>query len=56
MRLNFEKRPERRGVSYEDNWLKKVRGRGNNRCTCPVVRTWLVYLRSRKELSVAGGE
>lgn len=52
--VNFEKRSERRGVSYEDNWLKNIQGRGNSKCKCLVVRTWLVYLRSRKELSVAG--
>lgn len=46
--VNFEKKSERRGVSYEDNWLKNIPGRGNSKYKCLVVGTWLVYLRSRK--------
>lgn len=54
--VNFEKRSERRGVSHEDNWLKRFQGGGNSQRKCLAVSTGLVYLRSSKELSVSGGE
>lgn len=52
--VDFEKKSETGGISCEDSRLKNIQGRGNSKCTCLVVRTWLVYLRSSKEWSVAG--